>query len=43
MALRNQLKGLLPDYMIPKSFSYVEAIPLTANGKADRTALRAAL
>ena len=43
VALRNQLKGLLPDYMIPKSFSYVEAIPLTANGKADRTALRAAL
>ena len=43
VALRKQLKGLLPDYMIPKSFSYVEAIPLTANGKADRTALRAAL
>jgi len=29
--------------MIPKSFSYVEAIPLTTNGKADRAALKAAL
>ena len=43
VALRKQLKELLPDYMIPKSFSYVEAIPLTTNGKADRAALKAAL
>ena len=43
VALRKQLKELLPDYMIPKSFSYVEAIPLTTNGKADRAALKATL
>lgn len=39
--LKRELGRLLPDYMIPKVFTFVEAIPLTANGKADRQALRA--
>jgi amino acid adenylation domain-containing protein len=37
--LRNFLKTQLPDYMIPASFMTLEAIPLTPNGKVDRTAL----
>jgi amino acid adenylation domain-containing protein len=37
--LRSYLKESLPDYMIPSGFVYVEAFPLTANGKLDRRAL----
>ncbi|WP_424214054.1 amino acid adenylation domain-containing protein [Streptomyces sp. BI20] len=33
----------LPEYMIPARFARVPAIPLSANGKADRRALLAAL
>lgn len=29
----------LPDYMIPASFSQIEQVPLTANGKLDKSAL----
>ena len=39
--LKAQLRELLPDYMVPKVFSYVTDIPLTANGKADRSKLMA--
>jgi len=39
--LRGYLKGNLPDYMIPASFTMLEALPLTANGKIDRKALPA--
>ena len=37
--LRNYLKKLLPRYMIPASFVFVDQIPLTPNGKIDREAL----
>ncbi len=40
-ALQQFLKSSLPDYMIPTSFVSVESLPLTANGKVDRTALAA--
>ncbi len=38
-ALRTHLKAFLPDYMVPASFTWLEAFPLTPNGKVDRTAL----
>ena len=37
--LRTHLKTLLPDYMIPSAFAFLDAIPLTPNGKVDRGAL----
>ncbi len=43
MALKSELKDLIPDYMVPKSFSYVDALPLTTNGKADRRSVKASL
>jgi D-alanine--poly(phosphoribitol) ligase subunit 1 len=43
MALRRQLAERLPAYMVPSAFRVVEAFPMTANGKVDRTALAARL
>lgn len=37
--VRNQLKSVLPDYMIPSAFVILECLPLTAHGKVDRNAL----
>ncbi|MGE5340373.1 MAG: amino acid adenylation domain-containing protein [Candidatus Omnitrophota bacterium] len=37
--LRDYLSKELPDYMIPLKFVKLEKIPLTANGKLDRSAL----
>jgi amino acid adenylation domain-containing protein len=37
--LRQFLQGKLPDYMIPSWFLFLDAIPLTSNGKLDRNAL----
>ncbi len=37
--LRESLKQQLPDYMVPAALMTVESIPLTTNGKADRSAL----
>ena len=37
--LRNHLKQILPDYMVPGAFVLLESLPLTANGKINRLAL----
>ncbi|HLZ59625.1 MAG TPA: amino acid adenylation domain-containing protein [Ktedonosporobacter sp.] len=37
--LRNYLKERLPEYMIPSSFQFLKAFPLTPNGKIDRSQL----
>ncbi len=39
--LRRYLKNTLPEYSIPAAFVWVDTIPLTPNGKADRNALLA--
>lgn len=37
--LRKKLASLLPVYMIPKKFVFVETLPMTTNGKVNREAL----
>jgi amino acid adenylation domain-containing protein len=37
--LRESIKQQLPDYMVPAAFMSMESIPLTTNGKVDRSAL----
>jgi amino acid adenylation domain-containing protein len=39
--LKGHLKGWLPEYMVPAFVVVLEKLPLTANGKVDRTALPA--
>ncbi|HJT66878.1 MAG TPA: condensation domain-containing protein, partial [Pyrinomonadaceae bacterium] len=39
--LRAFLGELVPDYMVPSRFVFLQALPLTANGKIDRQALPA--
>ncbi len=38
-SLRKKLMSLLPVYMIPKKFVFVETLPMTVNGKVNREAL----
>jgi amino acid adenylation domain-containing protein len=40
-ALRNHLKQRLPDYMVPSLFVFLEALPLSPNGKINRRVLSA--
>jgi amino acid adenylation domain-containing protein len=37
--IRERLKKMLPDYMVPSNFISLERLPLTPNGKIDRKAL----
>jgi amino acid adenylation domain-containing protein len=37
--LRSSLQAYLPDYMIPATFTFLDSLPLTSNGKVDRNAL----
>lgn len=39
--LKDRLKEVLPHYMVPRTFTYHEALPTNVNGKIDRKALRA--
>jgi amino acid adenylation domain-containing protein len=38
-SLREHVKRLVPDYMIPSSIVFLEKLPLNANGKIDRKSL----
>jgi D-alanine--poly(phosphoribitol) ligase subunit 1 len=42
-ALRRQLGERLPAYMLPRKFIFLDAFPLTANGKTDRARLAESL
>ncbi|GAC70651.1 non-ribosomal peptide synthetase [Gordonia soli] len=42
-AVTASLRDLLPEYMIPEVVHVIDEVPLTTNGKVDRTAIRATL
>ena len=37
--MKEQLKEVLPHYMIPKKVVFHDSLPMTGNGKVDRRAL----
>ena len=39
--LKEQLSKILPDYMVPSMFVYLDKLPVTSNGKVDKKALPA--
>ncbi|HEX8536653.1 MAG TPA: condensation domain-containing protein, partial [Cystobacter sp.] len=39
--LRSRLREQIPEYMVPAAFVFMDAIPLTSNGKVNRRALPA--
>jgi len=39
LALKKQLADRLPNYMVPRKFWFLDAFPMTPNGKADRRKL----
>ena len=39
LALKDALKSSLPHYMIPKKIVFIDALPVTPNGKLDRKLL----
>lgn len=39
--LRENLRGVLPNYMMPQYFIHLDSLPVTPNGKIDRKALPA--
>jgi D-alanine--poly(phosphoribitol) ligase subunit 1 len=41
--IKTRLGERVPAYMVPRKFHFVDAFPMTANGKADRRALAARL
>ena len=41
--LKHAAREVIPPYMVPHAFKYLDALPLNANGKADRKALAALL
>ena len=39
--IRESLKAVIPEYMIPKNYIFLDSLPVTINGKVDRNKLEA--